>query len=206
MPLPEPAKREHLHTRNVTFRGYAREDGLWDIEAELRDSKAYPIQMYERGELPPGEYVHHMAVRLTVDDAFQVRAVVATMDDTPLGECQQALPPVAGLVGARLGPGWRQAVDRVLGGTRGCTHMRELLVNAATAAYQTIPAGLQRRSGIQGPPGSESQTPPFHLGRCVSWDIDGGPVARYYPRWAGWAPLRRVDKPARPAEPAQPAA
>ncbi len=200
MPLPPPAPREHLHTRTVSYRGYAREDGLWDIEGELVDAKTYPVAMYERGQLPPGEPVHHMVVRVTVDDEFVVRAVATSMDDTPLDECQLAVPPMAGLAGARLGPGWRQAVERVLGGTRGCAHLRELMFNLATAAYQTIPSGLQRRRGIQGPPGAEqTTTPPFHLGRCIAWDIDGDPVRRYYTHWAGWAPLRRVDKAARPS-------
>jgi hypothetical protein len=33
--------RTPLHTRAITFRGYAREDGLWDLEGELHDSKHY---------------------------------------------------------------------------------------------------------------------------------------------------------------------
>lgn len=197
MPLPEPAPREHLHSRHIVFRGYERADGLWDIEAELSDRKTYPHALFERGELAPGDAVHGMAVRVTVTDDFEIRAIATSMDDTPLGECQQAAPPMQGLVGLRLGPGWRQAVDRVLGATRGCAHLRELMVNLATAAFQTIPAGLQRRRGIAGSPVALGDGPPFHLGRCIAWDVDGAPVARHYPEFAGWAPLRRTDKPSR---------
>ena len=48
------------------------------------------------------------------------------------------------MIGVTMGPGWRQAIERALGGVRGCTHLRELLFNMATAAYQTIPAYRHR--------------------------------------------------------------
>ena len=43
MPLPAPQPRTHLHTRSVVYRGYHREDGLWDIEAEMTDTKTYTL-------------------------------------------------------------------------------------------------------------------------------------------------------------------
>ncbi len=39
MPLPPVAPREHLHTREIEWRGYRREDELWDIEGRLVDTK-----------------------------------------------------------------------------------------------------------------------------------------------------------------------
>ena len=39
--LAAPVPRTHVHTRDVQYRGYRREDGLWDIEAELTDTKTY---------------------------------------------------------------------------------------------------------------------------------------------------------------------
>ena len=41
MPLSEPAPRTLQHVRRVHYQGFEREDGLWDIEGELHDSKAY---------------------------------------------------------------------------------------------------------------------------------------------------------------------
>jgi hypothetical protein len=39
--LPDSPDRTPLHTRTLTFRGFARPDGLWDMEGELHDSKHY---------------------------------------------------------------------------------------------------------------------------------------------------------------------
>ena len=205
MPLPAPANRRLLHDRAVTYRGYEREDGLWDLEAELVDTKDYPITMFERGELPPGTRIHGMLLRVTVDDDFVIRAIATSMDDTPLPECVGARDPMQAMVGVTMGRGWRQAIDRALGGTRGCAHLRELLFNLATLAFQTIPAGQLRRQGQSTPPQPVDGQPPFHLGSCHTWDVDGPAVARHYPQFAGWAPLRRAARDPQPcAVPEQP--
>ena len=36
------------------------------------------------------------------------------------------------------GGGWRRAVNEAVGGTKGCTHLKELLMPAATVAFQTL--------------------------------------------------------------------
>lgn len=193
MPLSAPAAREHLHTRHVTYRGFYRDDGLWDIEAEITDTKTYALDHAER-PLAPGEAIHAMAIRLTVNDAMVIVAIESSMDATPFGECQQGKDPMQQMVGVTLGPGWRHAIERVLGGVRGCTHLRELLFNMATAAYQTIPSGRERLRRAEARPAPERDRPPYHLGKCLAWDFNGPVVARHYPQFAGWQPLNRADK------------
>ncbi len=112
MPLPAPQARSHLHTRAVVFRGYHREDGLWDIEAELTDTKTYALERSERGDMPPGTPIHGMSIRATVDDHLTIREIASAMDHTPFGECQQGADPMQRMVGVTMGPGWRQAIER----------------------------------------------------------------------------------------------
>ena len=53
LPLPPAAARQHLHNRHVEYRGYRRDDGGWDIEGELRDTKTYDMRVVGvlKGEL-----------------------------------------------------------------------------------------------------------------------------------------------------------
>jgi hypothetical protein len=194
MPLPSPAARRHLHTRAVTYRGFLRDDGLWDIEGELTDSKTYTFNMSDRGAMPPGEAVHGMSIRATVDDSMVIREIASSMDFTPFGECQQGIDPMQQMVGASIGPGWRQAIEKALGGVRGCTHLRELLFNLATAAYQTVYPYQQHLRDQAGVPKGSVTQPPYHLGRCIAWDFDGPVVARQFPQFAGAQPMRRIDR------------
>ena len=44
MPLEDAANttRRHMHTRSIECSGYLRDDGLWEVEAWLRDTKPFP--------------------------------------------------------------------------------------------------------------------------------------------------------------------
>src|SRR5687768_17106673 len=132
----EAVPRTHVHTRSVEYRGYRRDDGLWDIEAELTDAKTYTHATPDRGILKAGEPVHGMAIRVTVDDAMKITNIAVRMAAAPFPECQQAKPPMSRLIGCTLARGWRKAIEEKLGGIQGRAHLRELLFNMATAAYQ----------------------------------------------------------------------
>lgn len=189
MSLPPPQPRKHLHHRQVSFDGYLREDGLWDIEAQMIDTKAYPMVSPEKGPMAPGMPVHDMYIRATVDDTLTIREISTAMASKPFSECLKAQDPMQKMVGVRMGPGWRHAIEKAVGGTRGCTHMRELLFNLATAAYQTIPVYQTHREDLSiMPPGVDGQ-PPRHLGQCLAWDFNGVVVQRHYPMYVGWQPL-----------------
>ncbi len=189
---PSP-NRTPLHTRAITFRGFAREDGLWDLEGELHDSKHYSYTSGS-GPMPAGTPIHHMHLRVTVDDSFCIHDIETSMDSTPFGECQSADATMKRMIGQTMGPGWRQAIDRAIGGVQGCTHLRELLFNLATAAFQTIPHAREVRRREADLPAQEGSAPPFYMGKCMTWDFNGPVVARVAPQFVGWAkPGRKPD-------------
>jgi len=192
--LPPASPRTHLHTRQLRFDGFHREDGMWDIEATITDTKAYVWHSADKGDLPAGTPVHDMAIRVTLDDDMTIRAIATSMPGTPFGECAQAQDPMQRMVGQTMGPGWRMTIEKTLGGVKGCTHLRELLFNMATAAFQTIPgyrSHLRRQAGES--TRSDGQ-PPFYMGKCLGWDFDGPVVLRHFPQFAGWRPLKREPK------------
>jgi hypothetical protein len=180
--LPPPQPRTHLHNRHVVFRGYRRDDGLWDIEAEMRDTKTHGLDLGSEGKWQPDEPFHDMAIRVTVDQQMVVRDIAVAMDGVPHRECPQAQAPMHKMIGSTMGRGWRKAIEHHLGGIQGCTHLRELLFNMATAAYQTVPSDV------------DAGTPPSHLGQCLTWDFDGTAVARVYPVFMHWKPNAEKDR------------
>ncbi|MCU0930957.1 MAG: DUF2889 domain-containing protein, partial [Serpentinimonas sp.] len=82
-----------MHTRKVEYRGYEREDGLWDIEGELIDTKPYPFEIQGEGQWAPNEPIHHMEIRVTVDNSMVIQAVEVAMHAHPHGPCPEAMPP-----------------------------------------------------------------------------------------------------------------
>ncbi len=181
MSLPPPAPRRHLHTRSIACEGYQREDGLYDIEARIVDTKTYAVEEPYRGQREPGTHVHDMQVRLTLDRGMVVRDIEVATNEAPYPPCRTVAPGYRRLVGAKVGAGWRRAVAEAVGGTKGCTHVTELLMPAATVAFQTI--GSWPKAGqvaTEAHPGRAHRKPDFIDG-CKAWASDGEVVKRLFP-------------------------
>lgn len=181
MSLSPPAPRRLRHTRTITCEGFEREDGLWDIEARLRDSKSYAYREPERGLRPAGESVHDLWVRLTVGDDLIVKAIEVGMAAHPYEACLGAPPSFQALVGKSVGPGWRKTVQACVGGVNGCTHVRELLFPMATVAFQTVLGWPEDDGSGEAPP--VTGDPKGFLNGCTAWDASGERVRIAHPQW-----------------------
>ena len=171
--LESTVAREPLHRRVIEIQGYKREDGLYDIEGHLVDTKPYDFRL-AAGVRPAGEPVHNMWLRITVDRSLRIVDAQAAMDAMPyVGYCDQIVPAYRLLVGLAIRPGYHQKVKELLGGVRGCTHITELAGSLATAAFQTM-AGQR----LQDP-----EQRPFQLDRCHALAQTSPAVGRYYPKW-----------------------
>ncbi|MFQ5971951.1 MAG: DUF2889 domain-containing protein [Alphaproteobacteria bacterium] len=179
MALPEPAQRELIHERHVHCHGYRRADGLWDIEGHLTDTKTYDFENQDRGTVEAGTPVHDMWIRLTIDDRFLVRDVIAVTDRGPFRVCADITPNFQRLKGLKIGPGWSRNVRRLLGGTEGCTHLVELLGPMATTAFQTIFPLRQREAESKRTPGRK----PRLLNTCHVFKSDGETVRKHWPEF-----------------------
>lgn len=176
MPLPQPdAPRRRLHLRRVQFDGFRRDDGLWDIEAHMTDVKDHDYQL-SAGLRRQGEAVHDMWLRVTIDRQFTVVAVTAATDAMPfVGACDRITPDYSALAGLNLFQGFRQAVKERMGGTAGCSHLTELLMQIPTVALQTYASEVVDNA--------DNGQKPFQLDRCHALESSTDVVKRYYPRW-----------------------
>jgi hypothetical protein len=123
--------------RTLEMRGYRRDDGLYDIEGHLVDRKSIPLTIAGR-EIAPGQAIHDMWVRLVVDEELLVHDIVAVSDVTPHAVCREASETLRPMVGERIAHGWTSKVKERLGGKASCTHLMEMLLPLATAAFQTL--------------------------------------------------------------------
>ena len=175
MSLPVPQPRKRLHQRQVRYEGFARDDGLFDIEGHLVDTKDQDTTLLT-GVRHAGDPIHDMWVRLTIDRQFVIHAIEVKASAIPYpGGCERIEPAYQKLVGENLMKNFRLALHSALGSVKGCTHITELLGNAPTAAVQTF-AGLRKRE-------DEGADKPFQLDRCHALDTTGEVVKRYYPKW-----------------------
>ncbi len=176
MPLSTAAARERAHTRTVRYACYQRADGLLEIDAMLHDVKDqdYPLAS---GVRMGGAALHEIHVRITFDSKLNVVAVEAAHDENPSGvQCAAAVPDYSKLVGLNLADHFRlKLMDRV-GGTKGCTHLTEMLAWLPSAAFQLV-AGARKDFE----PNADQK--PFQLDRCYALRTDRDAVKLFYPKW-----------------------
>jgi len=180
-----PTRRRHMHTRTIECNGYLRDDGLWEVEARLRDTKPFSQSASRyREELQPGDPVHDIALRLAIDDGMTIREAQATMRATPYPTCIEVEPILQRLIGERIGSGWRKVVQSKLSRLESCTHLSELLGPAVTTLFQTMSHG-RNPEGRDSLENQRSRTErPFFVGGCHSWRTDGPVVADMFPQFA----------------------
>jgi len=210
MPLPVcETPRTALHTRTYRVDAYAREDGLVDLEAELVDVKGYDFPRSSGEVHRAGRPVHHMHLRVTIDERYTIVAAQAAYDAAPYAaHCAAIGPDYTELVGMNLLRGFRQAVKERFGRTRGCTHLSELAYLLPTVAVQSS-AGKRRREQTRpedAKPEDIKPKRPFELEGCHALRLDG-PVAReFYPLWyRPYRPYRPAADAASSCTPAVPA-
>ena len=176
MPLSSPAARERLHLRRVSYEGFRRDDGLFDIEAHITDHKDrdYKLAMGTRSKDIP---VHNMWARVTIDRRFEVIDIEAVTDEMPYpGQCNRIGPEYKKMIGSNLLKGFRKSIAENMGGVKGCTHLSELLGYLPTAAVQTF-------AGIKNEAETVDGKKPFQLDSCHALATNTETVRVYYPKW-----------------------
>jgi len=178
MPLSSPTSRRALkHRRAIQIDAYAREDGLWDLDAHITDIKTRDISTAS-GIRPAGVPVHDLWLRVTIDRAMNIVDVEAVSDNVPYpGFCNTIGPAYRAMIGLNLMKGLRHELKQRLGGIAGCTHLTELAQILPTAAVQAY-------AGEVIPVQGNDDVKPFQLDHCHALRTDGGAVAKFYPRWA----------------------
>ena len=178
MPLSPPVERSPMHKRTYDFQGYQRADGLWDIEGRIVDTKTYAFANQDRGEIKPGEALHDMSIRLTIDEDFIVHDIEAVTDFSPFTLCPNITPNFKRMVGSRIKSGWSLQVRKELGGVEGCTHLVDLLIAMATVAFQTL-FPVRAAKAAERKPGQR----PGLLETCHAFASDSPIVKRSWPEF-----------------------
>lgn len=192
MPLPPAAAQRQLkHRRQIDVQVYARNDGLWEVDATLVDTKSDDFQLAGGGVRAAGEPVHDMLLRLVVDMQFNIVQAGAETRWMPYpGQCDQHGSAYGSLVGLNLMLGFRKALRERVGGVLGCTHITELAQVLPTAVVQAFAGEVFDTRG-------EGEQQPFQIDRCHALRADGEAVRLFYPRWVRAPNVLPPDPPRR---------
>lgn len=103
-----------------------------NVEMDWLDKASFEI----RGSL--NDNVHSLVARFVVSfPDFVIREATGDITGMPYpGFCQGSLAALTGLVGERIGRGFRKRAGEVVGGAASCNHLHTLVTNMAASAFQ----------------------------------------------------------------------
>jgi len=198
MPLPPAAPGRQLkHRRQIDVQVFARDDGLWEVDATLVDTKTRVANMAD-GPRPAGTPIHDMLLRLVVNHELDILAAGSDTRWMPYpGVCSEHGDAYQHLVGLNLLKSFRQRLREKLRGVQGCTHLTELAQVLPTAVVQGFAGEVIDTRGID-----EGAAKPFQIDQCHALRSSGPTVQLHYPRW--YRPAATTEISAIPAIPETP--
>src|SRR5690606_22495146 len=122
------------------------------------------------------DLIHDMSVRLTLDDTFTVVDIEVTTDASPFTICPNVAPNFKVIKGERIKKGWHQRLKDLLGNTKGCVHLVEMIGAMGTVAFQTM---YHARAEAQAEKAGMQR--PGILDTCHALASDGPVVKEHWP-------------------------
>jgi hypothetical protein len=183
MSLPPPRPRRLIHTRAITCEGYLREDGLWEVEGVFTDRKTDTYREGDGAPIAAGVPLHGIRLRIAFDVDLKIHEAAAEIDHSPFSVCPLAAPLAGRLVGMTIGRGFMAAARHAIGGAQGCTHILELLAEAAGTAFQTLHDAHRDVLNARRERGEALPRPPI-IDTCHALRANGPVVRKIWPEFA----------------------
>lgn len=143
--LPKPVRRQAIHRRVYDANAYEREDGLFDIDVEMIDTKPFAFDNTDRGYVAAGEALHHMKMRVTLDETMEIKDIEARTLASPYLMCGAITDNYKQLIGLKIVGGFLKKAAAITGRDQGCTHHNDMLKVMGTTAFQGLWTIISRR-------------------------------------------------------------
>lgn len=143
--LPKPVRRQAIHRRVYDANAYEREDGLFDIDVEMIDTKPFAFDNTDRGYVAAGEALHHMKMRVTLDETMEIKDIEARTLASPYHMCGAITDNYKQLIGLKIVGGFLKKAAAMTGRDQGCTHHNDMLKVMGTTAFQGLWTIISRR-------------------------------------------------------------
>ena len=106
MPLSASTSRREIHRRVIDMKAYIRDDGLYDVESHLVDTKPFEFERIgSPSHCPPVVHCMISGSGSPWTAPMSFGAIEASSDDTPYALCKEAESTLQVLVGEQIARG-----------------------------------------------------------------------------------------------------
>ncbi len=166
------SKGKKLHTRNIEVSTYDYDGQRIIVEGSLKDNR-FQESYLVTGEKSPSGVIHHMSIRLLVNCSnLVIEDINVDLISVPREVCRETIECLAPIKGLIITRGFTSKVKKIAGGSKGCTHLVELLLAMAQAAIQGFAAyQAQKPSGLD--KDQFNLMSMYLVNTCHAWREDG---------------------------------
>lgn len=127
-------------SRNISVNAFEKEDGKsFVLTGTLKDERLLPFRHYLTGAMRDPGVIHDMTIEIEISlPELQVISARTRMDSVPNEECLLISGCVEKIVGLSIKRGFTKKVRDLLGESRGCLHLTNLILVMASAAAQAL--------------------------------------------------------------------
>ncbi len=172
------SKGEKLHTRNIEVTTYEYDSQRIITEGFLKDDR-FQASYAITGEERPSGVVHDMSIRLLVNCSnLLIEDIDVDLISVPREACWETKECLAPIKGLTITRGFTSKVKKICGGSKGCTHLVELLVAMAPAVF--LGRNVSRSLKPSGFNADHAKTLIKYLvNTCHAWREDNPFIERY---------------------------
>jgi hypothetical protein len=166
------SKGKKLHTRKIDVTTYDYDGQRIIVEGVLKDDR-FQDSHGITGETFPQGVIHHMVIRLLINCSnLLIEDVDVDLVSVPREECRETIDCLAPIKGLTVTKGFTSRVKKAAGGTKGCTHLVELMQAMAPAVFQGFGAH-QSQQPVNLDSDRAKMLLQFLVNTCHVWREDG---------------------------------
>ena len=175
MSFLDQGSKENIHNRNIDISTYA-----WDAEhillvGELKEQR-YVGFINHVGERVEPEIYHHMKIELLIyTKTMTIKDVAVFLPRVPRDDCSTMATSLDQIKGMDITRGFSAKIRKMVGGNKGCVHLKTLLLAMAPAAVQGSWINNSWQKKEAGQPDPEISN--YLVDSCWTWRKNGSLVA-----------------------------
>ena len=167
-------KGKKYHTRGIEVSTYEYDERRLAVVGCLKDDRFQEYRL-ETGERRMPGAIHQMILHLLVNKStLEIEDLHAEMPVVPDEHCSEVLNFLEPVKGLRITGGFTSSIKERIGGSKGCTHIIELLTEMSFATIQGLIAYKQ-----QGNLMSKADILKITENSCWPWRSDG-PIVKMF--------------------------
>ena len=166
------SKGKKIHSRKIEVSTYDYDGQRIIVEGVLKDDRFQDSYLLTGEKFPKGA-IHHMVIRLLVNCSnLLIEDIDVELISVPRDMCRETINCLAQIKGLTISKGFTLKIKKIAGGSKGCTHLVELIQTMAPAIVQGY-AAYQAQKPVSFDSDQANMILQFLVNTCHAWREDG---------------------------------